>query len=456
MDYLLKDKRVLCLIDGEHYPPVTVAAIDDIESKGARIAGAVFIGGTEKVADASRELGDRAEYPLFQLQDPGDSVLELIEKAIVQTSPNIAVDLSDEPVIDYFKRFRIGSLLMRKGVTYSGADFVFTPPRRRKLIAKPSLSIIGTGKRVGKTAVGVYVSRLLKRNSFDPVVVCMGRGGPAQPEVIDPQKIDLTAETLIEVAERGGHAASDYWEDALLAGVVTVGCRRCGGGMAGSPYISNVAAGAEIASGMDKKFVIMEGSGATLPPVMTGGNIVIAGAGQPIENIIRFFGEYRIAISNLAIVTMCEEPVAGPEKVEEVRKGILDINPDIALALTVFRPEPLGEIEGRKIFVATTADKRINPTLSGYLETNYSCDVTGISNSLSNRKVLEKDLEEGLKDADLLLTEIKAASIDIAASKARKAGLDIIFLNNRPELVGGNVEDLESSVLSLARSIGGW
>lgn len=447
------DKKILCLIDGEHYPPVTRAAMEEIESSGASIVGAVFIGGTEKVANAAKELGGQGGYTLFNLGSPDESVLGLIDKAVADTAPDEVIDLSDEPVVDYFTRFRIGSLLMKRGVAYSGAGFSFAPPTRLEILTKPSVSIIGTGKRVGKTAVGVFISRLLKREGYDPVVVCMGRGGPPDPEVVDPEKIELNPDTLIAVAERGGHAASDYWEDALLADVVTVGCRRCGGGMAGDPYFSNVPEGAGIAEAMQRGFVIMEGSGATLPPVATGGNIVIAGAGQPIENITRFFGEYRISISKLAIVTMCEEPIAGQEKVREVYEGILKIKPDIKVALTVFRPEPLGEVEGRGVFVATTAPRAVNERIISHLEENYSCRVTGITNSLSNRPALKKDLEEGLKEADLLLTEIKAASIDIAAAQAKKAGLEIVFLNNRPELAGGNIENLEKSILDLTESI---
>ena len=44
-----------------------------------------------------------------------------------------------------------------------------------------------------------------------------------------------TLERLLELSREGRHAASDYLETAALAGVVTIGCRRCGGGLAGAP-----------------------------------------------------------------------------------------------------------------------------------------------------------------------------------------------------------------------------
>jgi cyclic 2,3-diphosphoglycerate synthetase len=74
------------------------------------------------------------------------------------------------------------------------------------------------------------------------VVVAMGRGGPAEPEVIDGAAVALTVEDLLAWSRRGRHAASDHFEDAVLSRVVTVGCRRCGGGMAGEPFVSNVTA----------------------------------------------------------------------------------------------------------------------------------------------------------------------------------------------------------------------
>jgi len=445
----------MCLIDGEHYPPVTRDAIKSIEEEGAEVVGAVFIGGTEKIEDAERQLGGDAGWRIFQPETQDESLFELIERAAAESRPEIVIDLSDEPVVDYFRRFRIGSALLKNGIVYAGADFTFSPPGKEKVLTRPSISIIGTGKRVGKTAVGVYISRLLKDSGHDPVVVCMGRGGPPDPEVVDPGKYELTPETLMEISRRGGHAASDYWEDALLAQVMTVGCRRCGGGMAGDPFFSNVVEGARVADGLSGGVVVMEGSGATLPPVATDSSIVIIGAGQPLENIIRFYGEYRIMISDLAIVTMCEQPVADAEKINDIYEGIKEINPDIRVALTVFRPDPLGDISCRKVFVATTARSDVNDSISCHLEDRYNCSVVGISNHLSDRSKLKHDLREGLGRADILLTEIKAASISVAAVEAEKEGLDIVFLNNIPELAGGNIDSLDREILNIIERVRG-
>ena len=44
-----KTNKVLCLVDGEHYFPVTKSAVDKIESKGYEVEQLLFIGGTEKL-----------------------------------------------------------------------------------------------------------------------------------------------------------------------------------------------------------------------------------------------------------------------------------------------------------------------------------------------------------------------------------------------------------------------
>jgi cyclic 2,3-diphosphoglycerate synthetase len=87
----------------------------------------------------------------------------------------------------------------------------------------------------------------------------MGRGGPAEPQVAD---LRPTVEDLLQLARGGAHAASDYLETAALSGVPTIGCRRAGGGLAGVPWTSNVAAGVQKALGREPEFVIFDGSGA--------------------------------------------------------------------------------------------------------------------------------------------------------------------------------------------------
>jgi len=74
----------------------------------------------------------------------------------------------------------------------------------------------------------------------------MGRGGPPDPVVAGPEEV--TVEALLRRVARAEHAASDFLEDALTAGVPTVGARRCGGGLPGAPFVTNVAQAAAMAA----------------------------------------------------------------------------------------------------------------------------------------------------------------------------------------------------------------
>ena len=127
------------------------------------------------------------------------------------------------------ERFRLASRVLAAGLPYVGADFRFDPPELEPF-PLPSIGIVGTGKRVGKTAITAHAARLYARDR-KVVVVAMGRGGPPEPEVA---KVAPDLDALLELSRSGRHAASDYLETAALAGVETVGCRRCGGGLAGS------------------------------------------------------------------------------------------------------------------------------------------------------------------------------------------------------------------------------
>ena len=99
----------------------------------------------------------------------------------------VVVDLSDEPVLGPAERLRWASRALAEGLPYVGADFRFDPPVLEPFDL-PSIAVIGTGKRVGKTAVTTHLARLLARDR-SVVVVAMGRGGPPEPEVVESRAV---------------------------------------------------------------------------------------------------------------------------------------------------------------------------------------------------------------------------------------------------------------------------
>lgn len=196
-------------------------------------------------------------------------------------------------------------------------------------------------------------------------------------------------------------------------------------------------------------FVIMEGSGAAIPPIKTDRHIVLIGANQPIINIEKFFGPYRIRMADLAIITMCEEPMASADKVERIEKFIKELNPEATVIPTVFRPKPLESVDGKRVLFATTAPDSVKDVLIKHLEEEHNCTVVGTTPHLSNRPLLQKDIEKYIDEADVMLTELKAAAVDVATKDALKAGLEVVYCDNIP-LVIRDDDNLDPAIIEVA------
>ena len=419
--------RALALVDGEHYPEVVRDAFGELDYD---VVGAVLVGGSEK-------LRDEPDYgvPLYQTLELG---LEASEAEIV-------LDLSDEPVLGARRRFRLASRALAAGRPYVGADFRFDPVAFAPFDL-PALAVIGSGKRVGKTAVAGHVARLLAETR-DVVVVAMGRGGPREPTLAERPP---TLDDLLALSRAGHHAASDYLEDAALARVPTVGCRRCGGGLAGMPFVSNVEQGARVAAARSPDLVVLEGSGTAVPPVEAARSILVAAATQDPETVAGYLGAYRLLLSDLVVLTMCEEPLAATADVERVREAIADVAPDLPVLPTVFRPRPVSSVSGRRVAIFSTAPAAAHATLREHLEQEHGADVLFVSGNLGRRPELLSDLETAeARSADVYLVELKAAAIDVVAEAAAERGVEAVFADNAVVPLAG-ARDLDARVRALA------
>jgi cyclic 2,3-diphosphoglycerate synthetase len=347
--------KALAIVDGEHYPEVVRDALAQLPYEFVAVR---LVGGTEKLRDAP---------------DYGVPIVDGVPDV------DVAIDLTDE------RRPELIADFLAAGISVVGADFRFDPPPLHAF-ELPSISVIGTGKRVGKTAVATHVARLLARDR-SVVCVAMGRGGPAEPELVTTPP---TIEDLVARSRAGQHAASDYLELAVFAGVPTIGCRRAGGGIAGAPFVSNVVEGARLAASLEPDVVVFDGSGAAIPPIATTARILVGR--EP----------FRERISDL----------------------VLD---DIELRLTPAEP-----LEGRvAVFTA-------GPASTDHLD----ADVVHVSRNLARRDLLREELER--LDADTYLVELKAAAIDVVAEHALARGATVVFAGN--EIMA---EGLDDAILGL-------
>jgi cyclic 2,3-diphosphoglycerate synthetase len=346
------------IVDGEHYPEVVRAALRELPYE---FVGALLVGPSDKL---------RGE------PDYGVPLVTGVPEV------DIAVDLTDE------RRPELIADFLAAGIPVVGADFRFDPPPLHPF-ELPSLAVIGTGKRVGKTAVSTHVARLLARDR-SVVCVAMGRGGPPEPELVSEPP---TLEQLVARSRAGRHAASDYLELAALAGVPAIGCRRAGGGIAGAPFVSNVLEGARLAAGLEPDVVLFDGSGAAVPPIATTARICVGR--EP----------FRERISDL----------------------VLD-----ELELRLMPTEPL---EGRvAVFTA------------GPARTDHLDGVVFASHDLGRRDVLHEQLAS--LAADTYLVELKAAAIDVVAEHALAHGRRVVLARN--EIVA---PALDEQVLALLEQV---
>ena len=372
--------RAVALIDGEHSAEVLREALLELPYEWV---GAILVGGGEKLRGAWE-----LEVPL--VEDFGDA----------QT----AVDLSDDPALPPSERFEWVSRALAAGLAYVGADFRFDPPEYEQ-VEVPSIAVLGTGKRVGKTAVAAHIARLLARDR-DVTVVTMGRGGPADPEVVESPP---GLQALVALSRAGRHAASDHFEIAVTARVPTIGCRRAGGGLAGRPFVTNLSAGIRIVNERRPDVAVFDGSGSAIPPVAADRRVLVVGAGHDRSER---FTAYRRLVSDLVLSVGWEADGAIPVEL---------------------RLHPLGALAGRvAVFTAGPADL-------GHLE----ADVVHVSHNLGDRAALRHELR-GL-DADTYLTEIKGAAIEIVAVHALARGRQIVLAGN--DVVGPG---LDEALLALA------
>lgn len=440
------------LVDGEHYPPVVRAAVADLSARGIRAVAALLLGGTEKVAGhgAVIDVGVPAEW----VERPGDrlSAATALRRMLDRERPDLVVDLSDEPVLDARSRMHLVSHALAAGVPVEGPDFRFTPPPRPRVAVRPTVAVIGTGKRTGKTAVCGEIVRTFLAEGRTPVVVAMGRGGPPDPLVI-PAGGDVSPAHLLSIADQGAHAASDFYEDAATTGAATVGARRCGGGLAGAVGYSNVAEAIRVAEQMPGDVTVLEGSGAAVPPAHADATVLVIPADADPELLGGYLGTYRLLLADLAVVTMSEPPRASPDRMEAILAVLRSTSRQTPIVRTVLRPVPLGPVTGARVFFATTAPDDVSTSLALDLQDRFGCEVVATSTHLADRQALRVDLQA--HTFDVLLVELKAAAVDVAVRAATARGARVVFCDNRPVAVGEEGEGrLEDAIRKLGRLAG--
>jgi len=402
--------RALYLIDGEHYPPVVEAGIDQLRAELEPV-GAIYVGGSEK-ATRQPDLG----VPI-RSGDP----LDLLVDAVEDLKPDLVVDLTDEPVTDPRRRFVVAGRALSLGLAYRSGGMSLEPVPMPDLTSLRAHSVIGTGKRTGKTAVTIELVRRWRARGMTPCIVTMGRGGPPDPVLLEHVDTSDVEALFGRLKRQGLHATSDYVEDALFAGVDTVGTRRLGAGPSGVSVTDSFAVGVAIAEARAPDMLIFEGSGTAIPPAAVDGTVLVTRSDIEPEFLSGYLGPYRLWMADVLVVV--KVPGGRPDSIISLARSI---NPKLLCLEATLHPEPTVPVEGKRVGVVTTADPVAASEIAAELSSIGARSVQVIT-SLSDRHRLSADLAR-LRACDVVLTEIKAAAADVVIPGVR--GLEHGFLHN--------------------------
>jgi cyclic 2,3-diphosphoglycerate synthetase len=177
--------------------------------------------------------------------------------------------------------------------------------------------------------------------------------------------------------------------------------------------------------------------------------VLVAPANLPEEFLRGYLGPYRVLLSDLVVFTMGAGPDVGPQELSVLISHVRELRPDARTIVVDLYPVPLEEVRGRKVFFATTAPPAAGPRLVSSLEETQGASVVGTTHRLGDRGGLAEDLEAA-PPFDVLVTELKAAAVDVAARAALDRGAEVVFADNRAVTIEGD-GDLSDLLLEAAR-----
>ena len=402
--------RSLLLVDGEHYPAVVERGLAALRDQGHDPVAAVFLGGFEKT-DAPPRLG----IPMHEGRPEA-----LLPVLIADLGVEAVLDLSDEPIIDPRTRLRLAGIATAAGAAYRGGGFEFAPVPRPRLSALAAVTVIGTGKRTGKTAAAIEIARHLDARGHDVAIVTMGRGGPPEPVVLERDEGRDPLELMARLRAQGLHATSDFVEDAVFAPATTVGTWRLGAGPTGVTVLDNFAAGVAAAVALGPDLLIYEGSGSAVPPAAADATLLVVPAWIEPEMLFGYFGAVRLALADVIVVVGPAPDIAAGVAVEAPHARILEARYEIETTVPV---------DGCDVVLVTTAPEMAAPGLVEAV-TALGARRVEIVHSLADRRSLAADLEL-LGDGHLVLVEVKAAAADVVIPIVTARDIPFGLVHNR-------------------------
>ena len=112
------------------------------------------------------------------------------------------------------------------------------------------------------------------------------------------------------------------------------------------------------------------------------------------------------------------------------------MRPGVPVVEATLRPRPAAPIDGRRVAVFTTAPAALHDALARELSSRYGARIESVSGALADRPALRAAIEASR--AEIFLTELKAAAIDVVAEAAVDRGVELVLLANEPVALDGS------------------
>ena len=138
-----------------------------------------------------------------------------------------------------------------------------------------------------------------------------------------------------------------------------------------------------------------------------------------------------------------------------MKEAIDRVRPGLPVVETIFRPNPVGSIKGRRVAFFSTAPDGIHARLREHMAREHGAEVVLLSGNLGRRQELRADLASvEARSAEVYLVELKAAAIDVVAETAAERDVELVLCDNEVRPLRGE-RDLDELVAALADRVAG-
>ena len=220
-----------------------------------------------------------------------------VRRAGEEFAPRAIVDATQS---DLGQRLAWANEALQMGLEVHGADFRLWPPILKRA-GLPTLTFVGAGPAVGKTAAIVYFLGQVK-DKYKAAAVVLDLGGPSYPEVVRLGEGALSPAKLLSYHKDGRRVDGDHYLIAAATGAPAVGCSFAGTGLTGVPLNSVLGDAFVFASEAGGEFMVVEGSGNAMPPVSGAVCFLVSVSAEP-ASLRTFPFAYQLRRASVVIAT---------------------------------------------------------------------------------------------------------------------------------------------------------